>query len=552
MSASGGYRYILESVDDTEHLRFYLEPGLHRVGRGDAGITIPLDGVSRAHCELDVLVDGGVVVRDLESTNGTRVNGARIAVCAVNEAIQISFGDHDFRLLPGSAEGLRLLLTGDVRPFQDSMRHTVAPTVRPDRDAELWAAAFEAVLRSATDFPALEWLAQLQKVTTAAALELRNQADQSVVAAVGRSEQATHELAVFGEWALWGDLDEPPTSTFGRMLALIPPIQSKDEQHTSMESAIETGTVQPELRRQLLDARRVAQSGISILICGDSGTGKEWTARWLHDQSPRADQAFYALNCAAIPDELLEAELFGIEAGVATGVEAREGVFSRASSGTLFLDEIGEMAAPLQAKLLRALDSGEVLPVGGRSPITVDVRVLSATNRDLEQAMREGSFRSDLYYRLAAHVLALPPLRRRREDIPALVSSFFRSACQHADRISPGVTTRALLGLVNYDWPGNVRQLRFTIERAVQLLDSGQPLDLPQLPQELMASEEAESTFRLRERVASAEAEALRLALQATDGEITAACRLLGIGRSTFYDKAKTLGVALPGADGDS
>jgi len=552
MSANGGYRYILEAVDPgSDGLRFYLGVGTHRVGRGEVDVSIPLDGISREHCTLDVLPDGGVVVRDLDSTNGTRVDGRRITACAVHQPLQLSFGDHPFRLLPESADGLALLTTGHSAALPTASTATVAPTLRPDRDADLWEAAFEGAVAADSSFPVMVWLARLRDATQASALELRRRADASIAAAVGRSTETLRELASTEHWSLHGDLVDPPTATLIRMLGLVPDVDRGEAEQAAGPSSADSGTVQPELRRQLADARRVAQGGLSLLIRGESGTGKEWTARWLHDQSPRAAGPFYALNCAAIPDDLLEAELFGIEAGVATGVEARSGVFARAEGGTLFLDEIGEMAPALQAKLLRALDAGEIVPVGARSARTVDVRVLSATNRDLEQAMRDGDFRNDLFYRLAAHVLMLPPLRERREDIPALVSAFFHAACRSTDRSSPGITTRAMQALVDHDWPGNVRQLRFTIERAVQLLDPGRPLDLPQLPDGLAGNDDTASAFLLRARVARAEAEALRMALEATQGEITSACRLLGIGRSTFYDKARALSVALPGAEGN-
>jgi len=546
VSAKGGYRYILEGAGNgADGLRFYLDVGCHTVGRGAVDVHLPFDDVSREHCVLEVLADGGVIVRDAGSTNGTRVDGRRVSACALQQPAQLAFGDYPFRLLPEPADGLALLLT-EPSEDGDAPRVPDGPaTLRPDREVELWTTAFQALADSFSDptatFPGEAWLSAIRDALDANALQLRHRENDAIVAAVGASSSPLHELAAHGAWSLYGDV-RGAIPALSRMLAALP-LPAGAEMPEAPRVTPETGTVQPGLHRALLDARRVAQSGLSILIYGESGTGKEWTARWLHEQSPRAAGPFYALNCAAIPDDLLEAELFGIEAGVATGVDARTGVFARAGGGTLFLDEIGEMAPRLQAKLLRALDSGEIVPVGSRSARNVDVRVLSATNRDLEKEILDGTFRSDLFYRLAAHSLPLPPLRSRREDVPALVSAFYRAACKQAAVQSPGITTRAMQVLVGHDWPGNIRQLRFTIERAVQLLASGAPLDLPQLPEALTAGAGAPASLKLRDCVARAEAQALRTALQAADGEISEACRLLGIGRSTFYDKARALDV---------
>ncbi|MEN1727376.1 MAG: sigma 54-interacting transcriptional regulator [Pseudomonadota bacterium] len=535
------YRYILEAADDpTDRLRFYLEPGQHTVGRSGADITIPLEGISREHCALEVLKDGGMIVRDLGSTNGTWVDGQRMTACALTQATQLAFGEHIFRLLPDADEGLTLLARSGARiePHSDM---PAPPTLRADREAALWATALASVIKACDSFPAAPWIAGLREALGAAALELRRTDTAAIVASAGRSKKPLERLAESDAWQLYGVVDDPPSDALLRMLSMVPSPKTAAPGIHSNGIELKTGTLQPELHQQLLDASRIAQSNLSILIRGPSGTGKEWTAHWLHDHSPRADQSFYALNCAAIPDELLEAELFGIESGVATGVEARAGVFTQANKGTLFLDEIGEMPPTLQAKLLRALDSGEVIPVGSRRPGRVDVRVFSATNRNLEEARRTGTFRDDLYFRLAAHVLNLPPLAQRAEDIPALLIQFFQDACTRSERLSPGVTTRAMAALIQHRWPGNIRELKSTIDRAVQLLNDGQPLDLPQLPDELKTGRDAD--FSMKTWVGNAEAQALRTALQASDGNISDACRLLRIGRSTFYDKARALGL---------
>jgi transcriptional regulator with GAF, ATPase, and Fis domain len=233
----------------------------------------------------------------------------------------------------------------------------------------------------------------------------------------------------------------------------------------------ESGLIgQSQVMRQLLElTRRVAPLDVTVLLRGESGTGKERVARLLHTLSPRQRGPFVPLNCAAVPETLLEAELFGIERGVATGVEARIGKFELANGGTLFLDEVGDLSAPLQSKLLRVVQERELERVGGRQRVRVDVRLVTATNRDLEAMMAAGTFREDLYYRLRVVELPLPPLRDRREDIPLLARHFVRL---HGRRLGRGdlVLSRAALELLlQHDFPGNVRELENVLEAAVAL-----------------------------------------------------------------------------------
>ncbi len=212
----------------------------------------------------------------------------------------------------------------------------------------------------------------------------------------------------------------------------------------------------------------LSQGDLPILIIGETGAGKEYLSHIVHDSSPRRRGPFVAINCAAIPAELLEAELFGIGDRVATGVAASKGRLQLAHGGSIFLDEIGDMSADLQAKLLRALQEQEVHPVGC-DPVSIDVRVLAATNQDLRQRIADGTFRADLYYRLAGYVLEIPPLRERPEDIPALVERFLRDGARELERPIRGLTVRALRLLTEYPWPGNVRELANEVRRAVYL-----------------------------------------------------------------------------------
>ncbi len=227
----------------------------------------------------------------------------------------------------------------------------------------------------------------------------------------------------------------------------------------------------PPMRRVLEIVERVAPRGVSVLVRGESGTGKELIAKLLHLRSRRTG-ALIALNCAAIPESLLESELFGIEGGVATGVQARPGKFELADAGTLFLDEIGDMDPTLQAKLLRVLQEREVVRLGGRQPIPVDVRLIAATHRDLEKMVREGTFREDLYYRLKGVEVDLPPLRERRADIPHLVRHFLEEFCRRESIPSPVLRADALALLLSYDYPGNVRELQNLVEGAASLAEN--------------------------------------------------------------------------------
>jgi two-component system NtrC family response regulator len=233
----------------------------------------------------------------------------------------------------------------------------------------------------------------------------------------------------------------------------------------------------------LLDmAGRVAASDASVLITGESGTGKELLAKGIHFNSSRAEGPFVAVNCAAIPESLIESELFGHIKGAFTGaVRDREGKFELASGGTLFLDEIGDLRIDLQAKILRTLQERQVDPVGGRHPVPVDVRIIAATNKDIERAVKEGRFREDLYYRLSVITLPIPPLRERREDIPLLVDHFLRKFNAGS---SVAVSAEAMNKLISYGWPGNVRELENVIQRA-SVLKRGGTITESELPDKL-------------------------------------------------------------------
>ncbi len=295
--------------------------------------------------------------------------------------------------------------------------------------------------------------------------------------------------------------------------------------------------------------QQVAPTKTAVLITGETGTGKELVARAIHNLSPRVDKLFVPVNCAAIPGELLESELFGHVRGAFTGAQAeRTGKFEFADAGTLFLDEIGDMAYPLQAKLLRVLQEGVVERVGSNKPITLDVRVVSSTNRDLAAAIRAGTFREDLYYRLNVFNVHLPPLRERREDIPLLAASFLRTFGEELGKRALGLGADAEPLLLQYDWPGNVRELRNLMERAA-VLCRGAEVDAA-LVRQLLPAVTADATppaepqsLELEPAVADLERKQILRALAAAQDNKAEAARLLGVSERTLWYKLKRLGL---------
>jgi two-component system response regulator AtoC len=310
------------------------------------------------------------------------------------------------------------------------------------------------------------------------------------------------------------------------------------------------------LRRSIELALNVAGTNTSVLIQGESGTGKELLANLIHYNSGREDRPYVKINCGAIPETLLESELFGHEKGAFTDARSqRQGRFEEADGGTLFLDEIGEMSMQAQVRLLRVLQDGEFTRVGGKSVIKSDVRVIAASNVDLEQAVEAGTFRKDLYYRLSVFPISLPPLRERVEDIHLLVVHFLDGYKEKTGRFVSGISKEAMRALVNYTWPGNVRELENAIERAV-IIASGRQIELEDLPQAISKSAFEASAQARQERARAAgegrsigieielpasmdevEKQVIEATLDYADGDKSRASRLLNIGRKTLYRK---------------
>jgi two-component system response regulator HydG len=296
----------------------------------------------------------------------------------------------------------------------------------------------------------------------------------------------------------------------------------------------------PAFRAMMDTLRQAAPSTATVLLIGESGTGKELAARALHEHSTRAKGAFIAVNCAALPESILEAELFGVERGAYTGAVARrEGRFERASGGTLFLDEVGEMPLSAQVKLLRVLQEGEIERLGGTQTVKVDVRLVAATNKDLQKEVAEGRFREDLYYRLNVVEIRVPALASRREDIPLLADSFLRRFAAKNGKSLQGFSEEALRILENYAWPGNVRELEHAVERAV-VLARGEVLEASDLPESVRKGplgSAGQLVIPIGTPMEEVERRVIHETLRHTKGDKTLAARLLGIAARTIYRK---------------
>jgi DNA-binding NtrC family response regulator len=316
-------------------------------------------------------------------------------------------------------------------------------------------------------------------------------------------------------------------------------LQQQIADHVGFEGIIGSS---PGMQKVVLAARQVAASDIPVLIMGESGTGKELIARAIHNNSRRRKHRLVALNCAGLSESILEDELFGHVRGAFTGAQGdREGRFEHADRGTLFLDEVGDMPAAMQAKLLRVLENGEVVRLGANEPIRVDVRLISATNKKLDELVAEKTFREDLFFRINGMAILIPPLRERREDIPLLIHFFMRQATEKYHKEIEGMTPDAQQALMSYSWPGNVRQIRNVIERMVVLSPSSK-IGVETLPPEIRpaAADVGGSMNNLVGiSIEQAEKELIRNTLQLVNGNREQAAKILGIGERTLYRKIK-------------
>ena len=378
--------------------------------------------------------------------------------------------------------------------------------------------------------------------------------------AVMISGQASVEMAVRATRLGAVDFLEKPLSTDKLLLTVenVLKLSRLEEENRQLRRRVgrhEIVRAGESMRRVMAQVDRVAASESRVCILGETGTGKELIARTIHDQSPRRAGPFVTFNCAAVPAELIESELFGHEKGSFTGAAARHaGKFEQAHRGTLFLDEIGDMPLAMQAKLLRVLEEGEVERVGGDRPMQVDVRVVVATHRNLEALVKQGAFRQDLFHRVYVFPVVLPPLRERPEDIPALVQYLAKQVADQNGWKPHTFDADAIADLQHYQWPGNVRELRNVVERLMLLSEDGRiearsvEMALPSPAVTAIAP----STGTLAERVEAFERELLLAELKAHRYHMTETAKALGLERSHLYKKCQQLGVDLQAVRKDS
>lgn len=574
------------------HGTFRLAAGINEVGRDGAATVVLTDrSISQRHAALEVLEDS-VLVRDLASKNGTFVNSAPATATHAKPGDQIRFGRFSFDLELIDPEDGWLAVTArpqDKPPTHSVSAHSTVVTQTQEWEVEIQRlrAFVEEITSSTASGEHSSTLATLRRELGAESAVLLRQDDSHavhVLAAAGSLELdpsdieeilnqcAAHEtsratvsvrigdlsygvavrsvsgcrltLIAPGGWssdstggwlistalaviALGLDLKPAEKRTSGPVARLVFP---KDHVHC----------VSSAMARLYEDVRAAAGSDLPALIQGETGVGKESIAAILHRSSPRSDSRLVTINCAAIPSDLLEAELFGIASGTATGVAPRSGRLEGANGGTVLLDEIGDMDIVLQAKLLRVLEQGTVEPVGG-SARALDIRVVASTNRDLRHDITTGRFRADLYYRLSGFVLEVPALKQRTSDIPLLIEHFFEEASREAGNAVRGITYGALKKLTERDWPGNVRELRHAVFRAVAetveggIIDSRriQRIDRPDEPTSAEDSSHGLPSLCLSEL----ERRAIHAALDRTRGNQTAAAKILGISRGALRRK---------------
>ena len=586
----GGRAFGLRRGDVEPEQVFVLGPGVHRVGaRSGNEVVLDVPGVSRLHCELDVGPEG-VRLTDLASKNGVTVNGAPHTRGLLELGDEIRLGEATLRLETARWEDLELGIhlsglrgstpsSGTRGPTREEVAERADPWQVVNRFAETLVGSSPGRVGQA-----LEIVAEFWGLAGAAWLELGAGGRPVLLAvsgrvsprsglAVDRGEPSAIAVSEPGAESSWVEVGQPLPD--GRCLGVLRLEGSTDDSDPEVlrvlarmlalafadavggaggvraegppesEPGGDVGLVElpghvvggSDAARALeAELGRVAATEIPLLILGETGVGKEQIARRAHASSRRADKPFVAVNCAAIPEHLAEAELFGIGRGVATGVEERRGQFALAEGGTLLLDEVGELSPQVQIKLLRALQEREIRPLG-RSPRSIDVRILAATNADLLAAVESGGFRADLYYRLAGAVLEVPALRQRRDDLPVLVESFVRRFGRESRRRIRGVTLEALDVLGRYPWPGNIRELENEVRRLVLRTPPGQPIRAGDLSAEIRRVVEAGSGGSSAGNeaqpfdLASLERRAIERALAETDGNQAQAARLLGISR---------------------
>jgi len=610
--AEQSHCFRLTGEVDGSRLTYDLSDGEHLLGAAeDCGILLEMTGVSRRQATLTVS-EGTLTVSDLDSKNGTFVNGRRIDERTVDEGDWIGFGPvvlYVVRVHPDDAR-VAIPLNPHRRRSERRDSTTQVRTIarREEDEPPNWVGLLNELtgllvgaahpnltdslnfLRSgvgAAGACLVEWgnggepvvLCACGSVLDGAGLGLVAEAFASAAAEVDAEPVVINGRIDGDELLTWSAASTPSTSPWGLVLvgdfahrrAAGPLLEAVLRMllHSKSEPVhIEAGsgsTAPPELyfsprhvvgrssamAEVYAQVRQLLRGDIPVLITGETGVGKEHVAEILYASSTRREGPFVAVNCAAIPSDLLEAELFGIESGVATGVTARKGKFQLARGGFLFLDEIGDMSLELQAKLLRALQQLEIHPLGARAPESIDVRIITATNTDLQALIAANRFRRDLYYRVAGFTVRVPPLRARREDIPAFVEHFMRLYSEEIGKSVRGITVKALNAIATAPWLGNVRELEHEVRRLVYLCPENQAIDStmlspailhPPVQQQLDDFDDA-GDLDLDSAVAGLEGKLIAAALARTKGNRSKAAKLLGISRNGLALKIDRLGL---------
>jgi DNA-binding NtrC family response regulator/pSer/pThr/pTyr-binding forkhead associated (FHA) protein len=521
-----------------------------------ATVTVESEKVSRMHARVRRTGDL-IEVEDLGSRNGTRVNGDKIeGVVRVTNGDEIAIGS--ILAVVGMTSGLRR-----SSPVADDARGEARLVAEVDRSVRYHRPLTLGLIRCANDAVVDAMARSLRPMD----LMAEDAGDDYLVILPeldrGEGEVAMERLLDFGRGAgltvksATAHCPEDGT-TVETLIGAVR--QSLRTGRTSRELTIapaknEHIIIDPAMKRVFTLVDRIADTAMTILILGETGVGKEGVAEAIHTKSSRRDKPLIKLNCAALPETLLESELFGYERGAFTGADKRKvGFFEAADGGTLFLDEIGEMPLPLQAKLLRVLERKMITRVGGTAEIPTDARVVAATHRDLEAEVRAGRFRQDLLYRIGGFTIVVPPLRDRGSEILPLAEHFARLTAQEQGRAAPALADDAREALTGYTWPGNVRELKNAIERALVLC--GEHITAADLPEKLRDARQRVAPVTpaadMRGHLAEVERAAIVAALEAEDQNQTRAARRLGLSRRALIYKMEKYGLKPPPSRADS
>jgi len=565
------YRVLARFEEQT--IRSTLQPGRNTIGSDPScDICLPNSTVSRRHAVLTVMAEG-VELQDLGSTNGTLLRSQRVEradlqpgdIFVIGRVVvlleEVADDDLEVGIVvpravvdPGTAIAEGMDGTEVTDSFTPLDRFTLdhLPRLldqlcgnvdRPRLAQKLGYALFETmpvaaveIVESGTGDKGVLYAAERPQEEEGQSRWIEGTVGSCQARALFLSERA-------------GRRYQPVIDAAALLLALAdrhPDPEATGVVHSMSTERPQPASVDPVVQRIYDQAERVARGDVGVLIFGESGTGKEVLASFIHAASPRGLQPLVAINCASLPRDLLEAELFGVEKGVATGVEERPGKFEAADQGTLFLDEIGDMALETQAKILRVLQEKEVFRIGGHTPRPARARIVAATNQAIHKMIAEGTFRAELYHRIATWEVELPSLRHRRADIPNLAAHFLTAEAQRYGIRARGISRAALRLLRRYKWPGNIRQLKNEIARAVLFLEDGELLDTSRLSPAIRGADYTEGGTSLARILETVERDEITSALTACAGDTTAAAEHLKISRPTLYRRIKSLGIEPP------